>query len=143
VTSGAYTIKVTVSDGRGGEVKKELTVDVLVTGNTPPYIKDVVLTPPSTEVWDDESLTLTCVAIDPDGDDIVSYTWAVKGETIKESGTITGNGATAVWKPPKIPNIDQFTISVYATDSRGNRSRIKFIPVTGMCECIREAGGKQ
>jgi len=140
--SGAYTIEVTVSDGRGGEATKEVTVDVLVTGNTPPYIRDVILTPPSTEVWDDETLTLTCVAVDPDGDAIVSYTWAVKGETIKESGTITGNGDTAVWKPPKVPNIDQFTISVYATDSKGNRSRIKFIPVTGMCECIREAGGK-
>jgi hypothetical protein len=141
--SGAYTIKVTVSDGRGGEAKKEVSVDVLATNNTPPFIKDVVLTPPSTEVWDDETLTLTCVAVDPDGDDIASYTWSVKGETIKESGTIEGNGATAVWKPPKIPNIDQFTISVYVTDSKGNRSRAKFIPVTGMCECIRESGGKQ
>ena len=142
--SSAYTIKVTVSDGKD-ETTAEVTVDVLVQGNTAPYIKEVTSVPPPPQFWDDDTITLTCVAIDPDpGDVIVSYVWGVSNTMGKPTGTITpvGNGETATWTAPDVPNKDEFTVSVYCVDSRGNRSRTKFIPFEVWCACIRESGSK-
>ena len=141
--SGAYTIKVTVSDGKD-VVTDEVTVDVLVQGNTAPFVKEVTSVPPPPQFWDDETITLTCVAIDPDGDEIVSYHWAVTADLpdkYPNPGTIVGDGATATWTAPDVPNKDSFTVSVYCVDSRGNRSRAKFIPYQVWCACIRESGG--
>ncbi len=146
-TSSAYTIRVTVSDGKGGEASREVAVDVLVQGNTAPYIKEVTTDPPPPQFWDDDIITLTCVAIDPDaGDVIVSYHWAVVAalpDKYPDPGTIVGDGAVATWTAPDVPNKDSFTVSVYCVDSRGNKSRTKFLPYEVWCACIRDSGGGQ
>ena len=130
-TSGVfYTITVRVSDGRGGQETGEVTVDVLIAGNTPPLIEDVVTTLPSNEIYDNETATLTCVATDPDGDAIVSYTWEATG------GTISGQGTTITWAPPEVSGTAEFSLTVRATDSKGNRSQAKSIPII-----VRQASG--
>jgi len=135
--SGVYTITVTLSDGRGGEATKEVTVDVLAKGNSPPLIKSLTSIPKQRDIYDDETVTLTCVAVDLDGDDIVSYTWEVTG------GTIKGEGPTVVWTPPIVKeDYEEHNVSVRATDSKGNRSVRKFITFNVACDCLRPTSEK-
>jgi len=144
-SSSAYTIKVTVSDGRGGDASADVTVDVLAAGNTAPIIRGVTSVPPAPQVWDEEPVVFTCDAFDPDGDEIVSYHWSVTADNQAKypvPGTFVGDGATATWTPPDVANKDSFTVSVYCVDSRGNRSRAKYIPYEVWCTCIRESGSK-
>jgi hypothetical protein len=114
--SGAYTIAVTVSDGKGGEAAKETTVNVLAETNAPPVIQDVTTVPVSREVGDDKTVTLTCIAVDPAGYDIVDYLWDPVG------GSIEGDGPTVVWTPPLVPERMQAAVLLRVTDSKGNRS---------------------
>jgi hypothetical protein len=80
--------------------------------------------PSSAQIYDDESKALTCVADDPDGDSIASYTWEAS------DGTISGKGATVVWVPPDVQRVSDFTVSVQAVDSRGGLSPLKSVTIS-------------
>jgi hypothetical protein len=128
--AGAYTIRATVSDSQGGNRTKEVTVEVISTSNSPPTVEGVI-TAPSNDIYDDETATLTCVAADPDGDAISSYTWEAAG------GAISGKGAAVTWTPPRVSGTNLLTLSVSITDGKGNQSSAFSIPIT-----VREASSR-
>jgi hypothetical protein len=103
---GSYNVTVTVTDGRGGEAMKQVTIEVRA--NNPPTITSLVAdadwTTPS------GSLNVTCNATDPDGDEL-SYEWSATG------GDITGTGPEAIWTTPEAVGI--YNITVVVTDGHG------------------------
>jgi hypothetical protein len=141
-TAGVYTITVTVDDGKSSKATKEVTVAVLVVGNSPPVVQSLTYVP-VTFTYDDEIATFTCVATDPDGDKITSYTWSSVDEKGEPSGSFQGTGVVVKWTPPIIPTEIFCTVSVFCTDAVGNRSGRKFIAMHVLCDCLRpEVSGK-
>jgi hypothetical protein len=137
--TGSYKITVTVKDPPGGTASK--SVDAYVQGGgsgggSPPVIKSLTYEP-TTFTYDDEIMTLTCVAEDPDGDKL-TYAWSAVRGPGGATGTFSGDTAVVKWTPPHdVAAIDEFTISVYCTDSAGNRSGRKFFTLNVKCDCLR------
>jgi len=104
---GSHNVTVTVTDGRGGEVMKQVTITVRA--NRPPTITSLVAdadwTLPS------GSIQLTCTASDPDGDEL-SYEWSTTG------GDISGTGAAVNWTAPQ--EVDIYDVTVVVTDGHGS-----------------------
>jgi len=100
-SEGSYNVTVTVTDGRGGKVMNQVTIEVRT--NTPPtitsLIADAVWTLPS------GSLNVTCDASDPDGDEL-SYEWTAS------EGDISGTGAVVNWTAPGEVGIHRITVVV-------------------------------
>lgn len=106
-TPGTYIVSVEVSDGRDGIATDQLTIDVLAP-NTPPVIES--LTTDCPRVRPGHSGTITCVASDPDGDEL-TYTWTA------ERGTISREGPEVTWTAPS--EYGNFLITVTVSDGRG------------------------
>ena len=106
---GAYTITVKVTDNRGGEVSKQLTMDVLV--NHAPVIKSLTAEPPV--VKQGGRATLKCVASDPDGDTL-SYQW------VAARGNTSGQGSVVTWTAPN--TCGEYVIKATVADSRGSEA---------------------
>jgi hypothetical protein len=104
---GSYYVTVWVTDGRGGEAMKQVTITVR--WNQPPTITSLVAdadwTTPS------GSIQVTCTASDPDGDEL-SYEWSTTG------GDISGTGAAVNWTAPQA--VDIYYITVVVTDGLGS-----------------------
>lgn len=130
---GDYTVKVVVSDGRGGQATQQISINVLNITASPPFIKKVTYDPNRYEIYDDEKVTFTCVAVSPDGLPI-TYHWEVDGGTI----TPQGDGSTAVWTTPIELNSKEHMMTVYVTDSLGNQSTKQFVTLKIDCACYRE-----
>jgi hypothetical protein len=98
---GSRNVTVTVSDGRGGEVTEQVTIEVRA--NESPAITSLV----ADEDWTLPSgtLQLTCTASDPDGD-AVTYEWTAIG------GNISGAGAAVTWTAPQEVGIHNVTVVV-------------------------------
>jgi len=113
---GDYTIKVVVTDGKGGEATKSITITATARPNHPPVI--VKLTrdgnPPDDENRAREwtTMTLQCIAEDLDGDKL-SYLWRATG------GKITGEGNTVGWTAPGVTG--EYIVTVIVTDGRGGQ----------------------
>ncbi len=135
---GDYTIKVVVSDGKGGEADKSINVNVLTINASPPFIKKVTYDPNRYDVYDDEKVTFTCSAVSPDGLPI-TYHWEVDGGKIVPEG----DGHIAVWTTPIELNEKEHMMTVYVTDSVGNRSTKQFVTLNIMCDCYREGAPKK
>ncbi len=105
-TSGTYVVTVTVTDGKGGEVKKQLTLDVRA--NHPPVIG--ILTARPRSVRTSRTSVIECVASDRDVDTL-TYKWEATG------GSISGTGATVTWTAPN--RSGTYTIKVVVKDSTG------------------------
>jgi len=103
---GTYTIMVEVNDSRDGIATDQLTIEVLAPNN-PPVIES--LTAEWERVEKASNTPITCIALDPDGDEL-SYTWAAFG------GTISGEGSTAIWTAPNVPGT--YTIRIEVNDGR-------------------------
>ena len=105
-SAGFYDVTVTVTDGGGGEVTKQVTITVRA--NKPPTITSLVAdadwTTPS------NSIQVTCTASDPD-DDELSYEWSTSG------GNISGTGAAVNWTAPEEVGI--YHVTVVVTDGHG------------------------
>jgi len=106
LSEGSYSVAVTVTDGRGGEVTDYVTV--AVRANHPPYIDSLVAD--ADWITPSTSLQVTCTASDPDGDEL-SYEWSASG------GSIIGTGAVVNWIAPREVGI--YDITVLVTDSQG------------------------
>jgi len=104
---GFYDVTVNVTDGRGDEAMKKITIEVRT--NKPPEINSLT----ADAVWTlrSGSLNVTCDATDPDGDEL-SYEWVTDG------GNITGTGTEVVWTAPAEVGIYYVTVSV--TDDHGS-----------------------
>jgi len=103
----SYNVTVTVTDGRGGEVMKQVTITVRY--NMPPTITSLV----ADAVWTTPSgnLQVTCNATDPDGDEL-SYEWSTTG------GDISGTGAVVSWNAPE--EVGMYDVTVVVTDGHGS-----------------------
>jgi hypothetical protein len=113
---GSYNVAVTVTDGRGGKVMKQVTITVRA--NLPPTVTSLVAdadwTLPS------GSIQVTCNASDPDGDEL-GYEWATTG------GDISGTGAVVNWIAPQEVGI--YDITVVVTDGH-DAEDIKFVSLS-------------
>ena len=105
-SAGSYNVTVTVTDGRGGEVTKQVTITVRA--NKPPTITSLVADADWTTPSD--SIQVTCTASDPD-DDELSYEWSTSG------GNISGTGAAVNWTAPEEVGI--YHVTVVVTDGHG------------------------
>jgi hypothetical protein len=103
---GEFEVSVTVDDGKGHTVSQSCTITVQATQR--PVIDSVTAEPAKLER--EETSTVTCIASDPD-DDELTYIWSASG------GTISGVGKTATWKAPAITG--EFLISVRVDDGKG------------------------
>ena len=103
----SYNVTVWVTDGRGGEVMKQVTITVRA--NRPPTITSLVAdadwTLPS------GSIQLACNASDLDGDEL-SYEWSTTG------GDISGTGTAVNWTAPQ--EVEMYEVTVVVTDGHGS-----------------------
>jgi hypothetical protein len=74
--------------------------------NKPPTITS--LTPSATQVARGESCTVSCVASDPDTDDVLTYAWSATG------GAISGTGSSVSWTAPTTEG--SYSVSVTVSD---------------------------
>ena len=105
-SEGSYSVAVAVTDGRGGEIMKQVTIKVRL--SSPPTI--VSLTADADWTLPSGSLQVACNAFDPEHDEI-SYEWSTTG------GDISGTGAAINWTVPEKVGIHHVTVVV--TDSHG------------------------
>lgn len=115
---GNYTIKVTVTDSKGGEATKSTNITVVAKPNQPPVIIKLLKDggPPDDENRAREwtTTTLQCIAEDPDGDKL-SYMWRATG------GKISGQGNTVGWTAPGVTG--EYTVTIIVTDGRGGQAQ--------------------
>ncbi len=121
---GSYTIKVVVTDGRGGEAIESTTISVASKPNQPPLIKGLTIdgTPPGEEnrVREWRTVTIQCHAEDPDGDKL-NYLWTKTGGGFsgdKEGSQFVGNPIG--WTAPGVTG--EYTVTVIVTDGRGGQA---------------------
>jgi len=116
-TAGNYTIKVAVTDGKGGEATNSTTIAVIDKPNQPPVItsltRDGKLPDEENRIRQWVTVTIQCTAQDPDGDNL-SYLWRATG------GKITGEGNTVGWTSPGVNG--DYTVTVMVIDGRGGRA---------------------
>jgi len=106
-SAGSYDVSVTVTDGRGGEVMKQITITVL-RANMPPIITNLVADADWTLPSD--TVQVTCTALDLDGDNL-SYEWST------DRGDISGTGNEAIWTAPA--EVGMYDITVVVSDGYG------------------------
>ena len=117
-TPGTHIITLVVTDGRGGETTRMLTLNVIP--NSSPIIER--LSSKLVVCRDIESTPVECVASDPDGDEL-SYRWTTSG------GEISGQGPVISWILPAKNGL--YTVAVAITDGKGcEATREKTIRVT-------------
>ncbi len=128
-TGGDYTIGVTISDGKGGEAADFVTITVPSGPNHPPVIIGLKIdgNPPDGEnqrlrIW--RTVTIECIAEDPDGDEL-SYSWPRP-----TGGKIQGEGAQVGWTAPGVP--EDYTVTVIVTDGRGGEAEAS-VDFTVLC----------
>jgi len=105
-SAGSYNVTVMVTDGRGGEVMGQVTIEVRT--DKPPTINNLV----ADADWalPSGNIQVTCTASDPD-DDELSYKWTTDG------GDISGTGAAVNWTAPQETGI--YYVTVVVTDGHG------------------------
>jgi hypothetical protein len=106
---GSYNVTVTVTNGRGGEVTGNVTIEVR--GNQPPNIESLV----ANADWTTPSgnLQVTCDASDPDGDNL-TYEWTSTG------GNLSGTGAAVNWTAPQ--EVGAYNVTVVVKDGYGGEA---------------------
>jgi len=98
---GSYNVTVTVTDGRGEEVTKQIAIEVRA--NESPAITSLVAD--ADWILPLGSLQVACTASDPDGDNL-TYEWTVT------AGSISGTGAVVNWTAPQEVGIHNVTVVV-------------------------------
>lgn len=82
--------------------------------NQPPVISSLIAD--EEQVSPSGNCLVSCVASDPDGDEL-SYTWSASG------GSISGDGAIVTWVAPE--EVGAYTITVKVTDGRGGEATMQ------------------
>jgi hypothetical protein len=137
---GSYTITVEITDGRGGEATRQLTVDVVVV-NHPPVIESFIVTAEHRYLEEitigftnletgyktlgGKDYQIECLASDPD-DDKLLFEWSADG------GTISGEGAGITWTAPSYRG--EVTITITVSDGMGNVATESKVFVVTLCE---------
>lgn len=116
-TTTAFTLKVTVSDGRGGTASSQVNVSVAppVPQNNAPTVSVPTATPGVLNYQ--ESTALAVTASDPDGDTL-TYAWTQTPTS--PAGTFSSpTSATPTWTAPRVNTNTQFQLGVTVSDGRG------------------------
>ncbi|NNC01832.1 hypothetical protein HJC10_03060 [Corallococcus exiguus] len=110
----SFTLKVTVSDGKGGSVEGAIDVSVRKTNQSPAV--SATIAPASLVAGATGTFSVT--ASDPDGEPL-TYTWTQL--TPGTPGTWVGGttGSSAQWYSPVVATETEFTFSVSVTDGVG------------------------
>jgi len=80
-------------------------------GNQPPVVTGITLTPAGSSIAKSAAVTLNCAASDPDGDSL-TYKWAATGGSFDST-----DAARAVWRAPELTG--SFVVTVTVTDGKG------------------------
>jgi hypothetical protein len=125
--TGSYDVTVTVTDGRGGEVMRAVTI--AVRPNKPPIITSLA----ADADWSTPSGTIqvTCTASDPD-DEELSYEWSTTG------GSISGTGTTVTWTAPEETGTYQITAVVKDRYGAEDRKSVVLSVATGTPPIIED-----
>jgi predicted secreted protein len=115
-SEGSYNVTVKVIDGLGGEAID--SVAIMVRTNDAPSI--VSLTADANWTAPSGNLEVTCIASDPDEDEL-SYDWSASG------GDVSGTGPAVSWTAPEMTGT--YDLTVVVTDSYGD-SATETIPVS-------------
>jgi hypothetical protein len=110
--SGNYTIRAEVSDGH--DTATDQIVVWVAIPNSPPVIQ--TMTAEYHRLKRASNTSITCVATDPDGDEL-TYTWSAVDENGNPAGNFTGEGETVTWVAPNA--YGTYTITVTVSDGRG------------------------
>jgi hypothetical protein len=116
----AFTLRVTVSDGKGGTAQRTVDLQVLnvASANRAPVV-DAAITAPTSAIAGDTA-TLSIGATDPDGDPL-TYTWRTNPAG---SGTFTNvNTASTGWRSPVISADTSYTLQVTVSDGVASVTR--------------------
>ncbi|MFN4182267.1 MAG: PKD domain-containing protein [bacterium] len=116
-TPTIFTLQVTVSDGKGGVVRRD--IQILVNPPEPPNNPPSIVSGPTavpSSVMEGQSITLSVNAIDPDNDDLL-FEWK---KTQPEPEEIIGNRSSIQWQAPEVNASTLFTFVVRITDGRGS-----------------------
>jgi hypothetical protein len=125
--AGTYTITVEVSDGSEGIATKQLILNVLAPNHLP-VIES--LTPEWGRLKKASNTPITCVASDPDGDEL-TYEWSAVDADGSPAGNITGEGSVITWVASNDYGV--YTITVTVTDGRGGEAS-ESVDIT-VCSC--------
>jgi len=124
-TAGNYTVKLLVTDGKGGEAIDSVTITVTSRPNQPPTITafnvtpsnkpEITFSPPGEQISVSRNTTsaIQCIAEDPDGDEL-NYIWSATG------GTVKGEGAIVQWIAPGAA--EDYTVTAIIADGRGGQA---------------------
>jgi hypothetical protein len=126
--SGTYTLRVTISDGPGGNVQGSVNITVQKV-NQPPTVNPTI-NGPSTLLAGNTG-TFTISASDPDGDTL-TYAWS-QTDPPTPLGTFVGSttSSSAQWYSPALSTETSFTLSVSVTDGQSPPEvRTITLPVT-------------
>ncbi len=114
--SGTYEFTVTVTDAEGAMVEREVALEVVENPNRKPVFVSATPASDSIRVEPGETILLSVVASDPDGDDL-TYTWEVYKNGEWASGLYRNNSASPTYElPTSVGDDDIYYISVYALD---------------------------
>ncbi len=125
--NGVFRLRVTVSDGQGGIVRRDVDVTVNKV-NQPPNVNANIAGPTTLAAGDTGAFSIT--ASDPDGDPL-TYSWSQTAPATL--GTFVGSqtSAAAQWFSPVIGTQTSFTLSVSVTDGQSPPiTRNITVPVT-------------
>ena len=126
-TDGSYNITAIVTDGRGGVATKYKIVEVRA--NKAPVINS--LTAEKDWTLPSGSLSVTCDASDPNGDEL-NYEWSASG------GSITGAGREITWRAPEETGIYYITVEVSDPYGGSDTRTLPLSVVTGQPPAIEQ-----
>ncbi|HEX7364178.1 MAG TPA: PKD domain-containing protein [Dehalococcoidia bacterium] len=107
---GSYTVTVTVDDGKGSSTQS--SINITVGANQSPIISSFTASPSG--VLFGGTALLTCIASDPDGDQL-RYSWEAS------AGSITGVGNKVTWIAPS--KSGTYNVTVIVSDGSGGETR--------------------
>jgi hypothetical protein len=125
-TSGTYSLRVTVSDGKGGSVSGVVDINVRKI-NQAPVVPDAITAPASLKAGD--LATFQLAASDPDNDTLI-YTWEQTVPTAQGTWVSGRDTALAKWYSPVLTTATSFTFTVTVTDGESEPvTRTVTVPV--------------
>jgi len=124
-TMGIYDVEVKVSDGKGGEAKRKVSVRVLTNADgttaTPVSLKmnlgtsEVISENRTVKVG--TATKINCIINNATGRKL-SYEWSTSGGTIKGTGIDAKTWTEVVWTAPALTQ--EYIVTIVARDEQGN-----------------------